>query len=380
MLHVPSSVGGNPQGLSRHLLQLGVDSETWILRQNFLAYPVEKVIWRDGQGLLAREVRRWIAIAKAAIGFQVIHLNFGTCIAWPSPTSRGNDSGLNRRVQRVAWSAYTRALAWLELHLYRLLGRPLFVHYQGDDARQGDVSLEKFKYSVAQHAEPGYYSRTTDAFKRRMILSMSRLCDQIYAVNPDLMHVLPANARFVPYCHISLDDWQPVYSQADVSRPLRLGHAPTNRAVKGTARILTALDALRAEGHHFEIDLVEGVPHDEARRRYEHVDVLIDQLYTGWYGGLAVEAMALGKPVVVYIREEDLQFIPAAMRADLPFIRVTPDTIEEGLRRTLTMPRTELVELARRSRAFVERWHDPLRIATEIKADYEAALRKRRKL
>jgi len=48
----------------------------------------------------------------------------------------------------------------------------------------------------------------------------------------------------------------------------------------------------------------------------ETADLLVDQLLTGWYGAVAVEMMALGKPVVCYLREDDLKFIDSRMRAD----------------------------------------------------------------
>lgn len=82
----------------------------------------------------------------------------------------------------------------------------------------------------------------------------------------------------------------------------------------------------------------------------------------------------MGKPVLVYIREDDLQFVPDQMRTDLRFIQVTPDTIEDDLRRVLAMSRSGLRDLAFRSRAYVERWHDPAMIAGEILQDYQAAL------
>ena len=98
-----------------------------------------------------------------------------------------------------------------------------------------------------------------------MINRMAKCCDQVYAVNPDLLHVLGPNARFVPYSNIGLDEWVPVYTQA-LDRPLRIGHAPSNRKVKGTAYILAALDELAAEGLEFELVLVEGLSHEAARR------------------------------------------------------------------------------------------------------------------
>lgn len=374
VVHVPSSVGGNPQGLSRQLRALGVHSEVWSLASNPFGYRADRTLWSPGDGLLRREWKRLRAIWAVAREFDIVHFNFGTTLSEPLPMRRDADRGLVRKLKTLVNAIYRRALFRIEIALYRMHGRLMFIHYQGDDARQGDVSLARFRYSIARQVGGGYYCQPSDAFKRSIIWTMACACAQVYAVNPDLLHVLRPGARFIPYCHILLDEWLPRFIDPAGTSPLRIGHAPSHRGVKGTDLILAALDRLRSEGHAFELDLIEGVSQGEASKRYAEVDVMVDQLHAGWYGGLAVEAMALGKPVLVYIREDDLHFIPAQMRSDLPFVLVTPDTIEDGLRRVLAMPRAELLELARRSRAYVERWHDPARIAAEILQDYQAAL------
>jgi len=169
-----------------------------------------------------------------------------------------------------------------------------------------------------------------------------------------------------------LNEWQPCFTQME-TRPLRIGHAPSHRGVKGTELILKALESLEIQGFPFELVLVEGLSNAEAKERYKTVDVLVDQLYAGWYGGLAVEAMALGKPVIAYIRNDDLQFLPMGMREDLPIINAQPGNIQVVLQQVLQMNRSELLQLAKRSRAYVEKWHDPVRIAERIKADIEQA-------
>lgn len=349
-------------------------SEAWIFRQNLFNYSSTKTIWTEGDGVVRREMKRCLAIIRVALAFDVIHFNFGSSWASPIPMFSAADNGFRAKVRRFFVATYLQLLSLAELGIYRLFRRPMFVHYQGDDARQGDFSMATFPHSIAQYADEGYYSAETDALKRRMILRMSRCCAQVYAVNPDLMHVLGPGARFIPYSHISLKEWQPVYNQLE-RRPLRIGHAPSNRKIKGTDIILTALEELAAEGYRYELALIEGLSNDQARLKYEQIDVLIDQLHAGWYGGLAVEVMALGKPVMVYIRDEDLRFIPAEMKAELPFLRVTMESVKEDLRRLMGMPREELLALGQRSRRYVERWHDPLRIAEEIQRDYEKALR-----
>jgi len=156
---------------------------------------------------------------------------------------------------------------------------------------------------------------------------------------------------------------------------LTLLHAPTHRGVQGTRYVLEAVQQLREHDQlDVELLLVEGLSHEEARRCYQRADLLIDQLLVGWYGGLAVECMALGKPVVCYIREEDLKFIPTQMRRDLPIIQATPATLYTVLKAWLTVRRDELRQAGHQGRMYVEQWHDPLQIAARLQREYEAIL------
>ena len=45
VIHLPTTAGGNPQGLSRALDRLGVHSESWIFEQNVYNYPATHSIW-----------------------------------------------------------------------------------------------------------------------------------------------------------------------------------------------------------------------------------------------------------------------------------------------------------------------------------------------
>lgn len=373
VLHAPENVGGNPQGLSRALCQLDVASQVLILSQTVYNYKADVVVWGSGGYLPVREIKRLLAMIRFLPNADVVHYNFGTTMSTPPFFGAWKGKGLVRTFFRYAYCLYGNMLQLLELNYLKFRKKPIFVTYQGDDARQGGFCQEHFKYNIADHVDDDRYHPCRDKEKMWRIRRFSKYAEKIYTVNPDLLYVLPPGSEFVPYSHISLDDWQPVYSQME-KRPLRFVHAPSNRGVKGTAYVLKALDALKDEGFSFELFLVEGQSQKEARKVYEQADVLVDQLFAGWYGGLAVELMALGKPVVVYIRDEDLKFIPNRMRQDLPFVQVTSETIKDGLWKVLTMPRDELLALGRRSRAFVERWHDALDIAKRIKSDYEQAL------
>jgi glycosyltransferase involved in cell wall biosynthesis len=373
VLHAPENVGGNPQGLSRALNKLGVASRVLVLSQTVFHYKADVVVWNLDDRLPVREIKRILAMFRFLPEADVVHYNFGTTMAAPPFFGPWKGRRGLKTLLRYGFCLYGNILNFLELTYLRFTKKPIFVTYQGDDARQGEFCKEHFKYNIADQVDDTYYNLSTDVEKASRIRRLAQYAEKIYAVNPDLLYVLPKESEFIPYSHILLDEWRPVYTQGE-DRPLRFVHAPTHRQVKGTKYVLNAVESLRQECFEFEFLLVEGMSNQEARTFYEQADVLVDQLFAGWYGGLAVELMALGKPVVVYIREEDLKFIPDEMRQDLPFVQVTTETIKDGLLKILTMPREELLALAKRSRAFVERWHDPLNIAKRIKFDYERAL------
>lgn len=61
------------------------------------------------------------------------------------------------------------------------------------------------------------------------------------------------------------------------------------------------------------------------------------------------------------------------MKDELPFINVHSESIKEGLKSVLEMPIEDLLELAKKSREFVLKWHDPIAIANRLVRDYEEA-------
>jgi len=372
ILHLPTAVGGNPQGLSRHLTLLGLNSTTMILQQNYFRYSADKIVSSDSDNLITTELKKIVALTYV-FRYQVILFNYGSTLYYPTPTPPSREKyGVLHNFYPL-WRSYTNVMQFIELSLLKLLRRKLFVFYQGDDARQGDVCRAKYRVSIANNVEAEYYSVESNKFKRKQIDLLTRRCVKTYALNPDLLDVLPQEAEFMPYCHISLEQWDPVYTQLD-TKPLRIGHAPSHRGVKGTQLIIDAINRLKGDGHSFEFVVIEGLSNDAAMEVYKTLDVLVDQLFAGWYGGLAVEAMALGKPVVAFIRDDDLVHIPEQMRDELPIIRAEPSTIYTVLESVICMRREDLFLRAKASRMFVEKWHDPLAIAQRIKDDIEASL------
>jgi hypothetical protein len=170
---------------------------------------------------------------------------------------------------------------------------------------------------------------------------------------------------------IVLDDWKPATTEPGVV--VRVAHAPSKRAVKGTEAVIAAVEALRARGAPIELDLIEGVPNREARLRYAAADVIVDQLKIGWYGMFAIESMALAKPVVVYLDEEAAVETEEAFGLELPLVRADEGSLETVLAGLLEVRET-LPELGRRSREYVERVHAHTSVARRVLDIYERVM------
>lgn len=142
--------------------------------------------------------------------------------------------------------------------------------------------------------------------------------------------------------------------------PLRLIHASNHRGLKGTDHIIRAVDELREEGLAMELTILEDVPNADVPRQILAADVVIDQLVIGWYAMFAIEGMALGKPVVCYIRPDYRDFYTDAgllQPGELPFVDTSVQTIKETLRYLASLRRRELRNIGLRSRAYVEKHH-----------------------
>ncbi len=193
---------------------------------------------------------------------------------------------------------------------------------------------------------------------------------------PELAYGKRANAqivgsydaiRWVPDAHVvppglDLTPFTP-RPPSDNARPLVV-HAPSNREKKGTRYVIEACEQLPVD-----LDIVEGVPHDVARERYARADIVVDQLHAGWHGVFALEAMALGKPVVAHVNEEAVERSAEGFGVRLPIVAATTETLVAALGPLVANPALRR-EIGAASRAYVEQVHDIDRVADRLIAIY----------
>jgi glycosyltransferase involved in cell wall biosynthesis len=349
VLHCPWNVAGNTGVLSRAQRALGVDSRLISLRPNAYGYLADEILAGPDASPAAAEAARLRLFWRAIRWADVVHFNFGQSCFMPE-TAPDVAAGFRHSIGRGFWHAYAHLIFMRDLPLLCALGKRIAVTFQGDDARQSRNAQRFFEWGLGRDQ----YSDRTDRWKRRVVNNFGRYADAIYTVNADLLPLLPERARFVPYTVVEPDET--LYVGVPGNRIPVIAHAPSDRGI-------------------IELDLIENLPNQEARERYKRADLIVDQLVMGWYGGFAVEAMAIGKPVVVHMQDEDLRGrLPDGMFADIPVIRADPGTIADVLREWLGPRRAELPEIGARSRRYVERWHDPKSVAQTMVGDYARML------
>jgi glycosyltransferase involved in cell wall biosynthesis len=150
----------------------------------------------------------------------------------------------------------------------------------------------------------------------------------------------------------------------DRPRPVVL-HAPSSRRRKGTEHVVAA-----CEGLDVELEIVEGLRHDEAFERFRRADIVVDQLHAGWYGLFAIECMALGKPVVTFLHDDAVERTRAAFGLDVPVVSASAETLRPRLEELVAAGPERWRAIGAASRAYVEHVHDLERIADRLLALY----------
>ncbi len=239
-------------------------------------------------------------------------------------------------------------------------GKKMVMQHWGNDVRAANRVSRLNPYPLP----PSYLS---DEQIHERLVYMSRYIDtaivQDYEVYPYVcdyykhVHVLPLA------CDVS--KFTPSYPSPDQQVPM-IVHAPTNRAFKGSTYVEQAVERLKQRSVPFDYRAVEKLSNREALQIYAACDILIDQVLCGSYGMVSVEAMALGKVVVAFIRDD----VRAKMPDDLPIVIATPDNLADVLHHLIIHPELRH-KIGKAGRAFVEKHHAVERVVKKLLSIYK---------
>lgn len=341
VLHGFYPSAGQPSSLARALRSIGVDASNVVVGPNKFAYPAD-FHFCDKNPDTMRAV-----LAEFAARSDVVHIHAVTPF-------------------------FTRGTVTfpmgLDLLALRAAGVRIIMHFRGSEIRMPTLFRQHSPFHYVDDDSEGIFAKFSEDWQRDYLELCQSLCDEIVVTDPELATYVPG-AQILPRV-IDLEQWQRVRPTVR-SRPVVV-HAPSRPGVKGTAYVRAAVEALKDEGVDFDFRLVQGLSNAEARQVYEEADIIIDQLRIGWYGVLAVEAMALGKAVISYIRDD----LVSSFTGDVPVAVASPITIKDVLRELIRNPAQREAQ-ANAGRAYCVRVHGATEVAEQAATLYAAVQAKK---
>lgn len=232
-----------------------------------------------------------------------------------------------------------------DLKILRKKGKKIIMHHWGNDVRFHDLARLNNPYVYTGDSPPN------EEIKQKLQILSQYISDAIVQDYEVYTYVKPHYKRVhVLPLAIDLSKFKPYYPEITKKRPLIL-HAPTNPDFKGTAYIEAAIQKLKRK-YQFAYKRIEKMPNAQVIRLYQKADIIIDQILCGSYGLLSVESMALGKPVITYIRPDLVSTFPKS----LPIVSANPDNIYDAIKILLERPELRF-KLGVRGRRYVRKYH-----------------------
>lgn len=333
VLHLP--VGRQMIEMCASLRAIGVEATSCHFRHRSIFRQPDICLQLEQLSSVQRKKRRETFLAEAIKHYDVFHFHFG-------------ETFLKDRAD----------LEFLKKH-----GKKLVVQHRGSDVRM---------LSIAQSYN-NQYVRVKGGRRRQE----EQIVQKLKELSAYIDHAIVADHELLPYVvnhykhvhilrqFITLDKFKPFYPSTLSTRPLIL-HAPTNTYLKGTEVVLEVINRLRRNGHEFDFILVEGMTHEEAIQCYKKADIIIDQLLQGSFGVFSLEGMALGKPVLCYIRKQLLNKYPPG----LPIVLADTTTCYEVLKQLIHKPERRHL-LGKAGRQYIERYYDSHVLGKQLKNIYK---------
>lgn len=345
VLHLPIVICNQPWEMSRALRKINIESDYMILDDNDASWLMPgrpdynlSIDHRQSgkeQKRIARDIKRFFR--RALLKYDVFHYHS------------------NISLFEDFW----------DLKVLKFFRKKIVVSYWGCDIRSKSINL-KYKYNTCEVCPIG----CSDDEKNRRKQMFDQYADIKIAHMPELLEYAPKQTIFLP-SFINTSFWSPSKDLKKENKIFKIFHAFGNSQVrgdvKGTDSIKGAVENLKKEGYNIGLIFFDKVPNTQLKPLYEQADLVIEQLKYGTYGLTALEAMALEKPVVGYIRSKYQKYYSDK----IPIINASPDNITDVLRRIIRQ-KNFLSEIGKKSRQFVCKYHDSKILAQKLYQLYKS--------
>ena len=138
------------------------------------------------------------------------------------------------------------------------------------------------------------------------------------------------------------------------------GRNEGGKNIKGTGFIIKAISKLKKEGYKVRQLILDDIPMRYLRYYQVQADIVVDQLIYGQFGQTAIECMALGKPVIGYLRPQWKEFYLNTFpeHKELPIIEANTDNIYLAIKNLLDN-QILIKKFGVKSRDFVIKQYNP---------------------
>jgi glycosyltransferase involved in cell wall biosynthesis len=279
---------------------------------------------------------------------------------------------LVRDVDVVHWYNALAAEGPLDLWLAQRIGRKGVVEFVGGDVRNFQLaSADNPYYKEVWDSGKYEYSEETPEHSEKVQRSFLKYGVRSVFAHETLKPFLLADEWKVQLpCRwrLDVDRFVPKFSEK-TSEPL-IVHMTTAPHCKGTFQVEAILDSLRGKVN-FRYERIEGKTREQALNLLCEADIYLDQFVLAeGLGVAALEAMALGKPVVSYVKPSLEYCWPPHV---VNFVNAPFEQLAEKVQ-WLIEDHESRRRLGMASRDYVERFHNGKIVAKLIAEGYEQVL------
>ena len=339
ILHGPQNISGMAYSLAKAQRDLGFDAEAVTVWNP--VYQFESDRWLDETATAPRPVDPRLFEHEELGQYDVYHFYFGL--------------------------GYTGA-DLKEFPKLKARGKRLFMYFCGCDLRDSKKTLQTYEFSVCQDCWPQACSPN----RARAMEMCSKYADGVFVSTVDLLDEWP-EAIWLPQ-PVKVSELRKLAKEVRRKKlgrrftrayPMLVAHAPSDSMKKGTAYLEKAVEAMRADGLHIKLNIIEGAAHNDVIRACAKADCAVDQLTAGVYGSFSVEMMAIDVPVISYLRSSWIDRFPEQP----PIINANPETIEATLRNVYS-GNIDTKSASQRAQKYALQYHDAQKVAEKALEAY----------
>lgn len=261
----------------------------------------------------------------------------------------------------------------VSLVILKLLGKKIVVTFRGIDVQ---TDLEFLPKSIYQKNPPEkwplYYqiqflrknwrSKLLKKIRRQVFVWFA---DQVILTGPFLASSVSKYNKIIPYAR----DIKKNFIAKKNNKKLIVLHVPSDSVVKGSEIIEKTFKNLR-KYKNIEFKILPKMPREELLLEMSKADIVIDQLLIGWYGGQAVEALAMGKIVLAYL---NAPYLALSEIKNIPIINTNYWSIQDDLENIINNYQFFENKYAKKGFQFAKKYHSAEKIAEEYLEVYREA-------